>query len=196
MEQISPHVYISSDHGACTVGAVRTSEGVVLVDAPNRATGAVRWREEVKSLGEVRYLINTEHHVDHVFGNHFLPGVIIANHYTKENFYQEGFHGKGSAAGPSRLLDPVGYTKDEDPEGIGLVADYRPREPEIVFRGGLTIGLGDVEIEVFEAAYAQRIPVLLKGPTGTGKTRFVEHMAWRLSKNSPTNSNRAKKKSV
>jgi nitric oxide reductase NorQ protein len=55
------------------------------------------------------------------------------------------------------------------------------------------VPLGD-EIEVFEAAYAQRVPVLLKGPTGTGKTRFVEYMAWRLSKNSPTNSKRAKKK--
>jgi len=39
--------------------------------------------------------------------------------------------------------------------------------------------IGD-EIELFETAYAQRIPVLLKGPTGAGKTRFVEHMAWRL----------------
>lgn len=39
--------------------------------------------------------------------------------------------------------------------------------------------LGD-EIEVFEAAYLARLPVLLKGPTGCGKTRFVEHMAWRL----------------
>ncbi len=39
--------------------------------------------------------------------------------------------------------------------------------------------LGD-EVEVFEAAYAARLPVLLKGPTGCGKTRFVEHMAWRL----------------
>mgnify|MGYP001215051561 CR=1 FL=1 len=38
------------------------------------------------------------------------------------------------------------------------------------------------EIELFEAAYAQRIPVLLKGPTGTGKTRFVEYMSWRLNK--------------
>ncbi|MBI3953555.1 MAG: AAA family ATPase [Chloroflexi bacterium] len=36
------------------------------------------------------------------------------------------------------------------------------------------------EIKVFEAAYAQKIPVLLKGPTGCGKTRFVEYMAWRL----------------
>jgi nitric oxide reductase NorQ protein len=36
------------------------------------------------------------------------------------------------------------------------------------------------EIQVFEAAYRQRVPVLLKGPTGTGKTRFVEYMAWKL----------------
>ena len=38
------------------------------------------------------------------------------------------------------------------------------------------------EVEMFEAAYKQRIPVLLKGPTGCGKTRFVEHMAWRLGR--------------
>jgi len=38
------------------------------------------------------------------------------------------------------------------------------------------------EIELFEAAYAQHLPVLLKGPTGCGKTRFMEHMAWRLKR--------------
>ena len=38
------------------------------------------------------------------------------------------------------------------------------------------------EIEVFTAAYEQKIPVLLKGPTGCGKTRFVEYMAWRLGR--------------
>jgi nitric oxide reductase NorQ protein len=36
------------------------------------------------------------------------------------------------------------------------------------------------EIQIFQAAYRQRVPVLLKGPTGTGKTRFVEYMAWKL----------------
>jgi len=41
--------------------------------------------------------------------------------------------------------------------------------------------IGD-EIEVFEAAYRQKLPVLLKGPTGCGKTRFMEHMAWRLKR--------------
>jgi nitric oxide reductase NorQ protein len=38
------------------------------------------------------------------------------------------------------------------------------------------------EIALFEAAYASQLPVLLKGPTGSGKTRFIEHMAWRLKR--------------
>ena len=41
--------------------------------------------------------------------------------------------------------------------------------------------VGD-EIAIFVAAYSERLPVMLKGPTGCGKTRFVEHMAWRLGK--------------
>ena len=38
------------------------------------------------------------------------------------------------------------------------------------------------EIDMYEAAYAVRMPVMLKGPTGCGKSRFVEYMAWRLGK--------------
>ena len=38
------------------------------------------------------------------------------------------------------------------------------------------------EIELFEVAYHQNLPVLLKGPTGTGKTRFVEYMSYRLGR--------------
>ena len=38
------------------------------------------------------------------------------------------------------------------------------------------------EIAIYEAAYRNRLPVLLKGPTGCGKTRFMEYMAWRLKR--------------
>ena len=51
-----------------------------------------------------------------------------------------------------------------------IVAD----EPFYLPQGG--------EVELFEAAYREKIPVLLKGPTGCGKTRFVEYMAYRLSR--------------
>jgi nitric oxide reductase NorQ protein len=38
------------------------------------------------------------------------------------------------------------------------------------------------EVELFTAAFDQKIPVLLKGPTGCGKTRFIEYMAYRLDR--------------
>lgn len=38
------------------------------------------------------------------------------------------------------------------------------------------------EVALFEAAYAARLPVMVKGPTGCGKSRFVEHMAWKLGR--------------
>jgi nitric oxide reductase NorQ protein len=52
-----------------------------------------------------------------------------------------------------------------DPFRIAVEPYYRP--------------VGD-EVTVFEAAYRHRLPVMLKGPTGCGKTRFLEYMAWRL----------------
>lgn len=41
--------------------------------------------------------------------------------------------------------------------------------------------LGD-EVAIFEAAYRDQLPVLLKGATGCGKTRFMEYMSWRLKR--------------
>ncbi|OZB84336.1 MAG: AAA family ATPase [Halothiobacillus sp. 13-55-253] len=38
------------------------------------------------------------------------------------------------------------------------------------------------EVALYEAAYRNRLPVMVKGPTGCGKSRFVEYMAWKLSK--------------
>ncbi len=38
------------------------------------------------------------------------------------------------------------------------------------------------EIDLYSAAYDARLPVMIKGPTGCGKSRFVEHMAWKLGK--------------
>ncbi|HLP80770.1 MAG TPA: CbbQ/NirQ/NorQ/GpvN family protein, partial [Nitrosomonas sp.] len=38
------------------------------------------------------------------------------------------------------------------------------------------------EVQLYEAAYSVRMPMMLKGPTGCGKTRFVEYMAWKLKK--------------
>ncbi len=38
------------------------------------------------------------------------------------------------------------------------------------------------EVDLYEAAYSVRMPMMLKGPTGCGKTRFIEYMAWKLGR--------------
>src|SRR5215210_6677650 len=55
----------------------------------------------------------------------------------------------------------------------------RPIEEFVVTEEPFYLAVGR-EVELFEAAQSARLPVMLKGPTGCGKTRFVEHMAWRL----------------
>jgi len=38
------------------------------------------------------------------------------------------------------------------------------------------------EIDLYKVAYSSRLPVMIKGPTGCGKSRFIEHMAYKLDK--------------
>ncbi|MBF0422699.1 MAG: CbbQ/NirQ/NorQ/GpvN family protein [Magnetococcales bacterium] len=57
---------------------------------------------------------------------------------------------------------------------------FKPEENRIV--GEPYYQASGAEIEVFTAAFGNRLPVLLKGPTGCGKSRFVAHMAWRLAR--------------
>jgi nitric oxide reductase NorQ protein len=64
-------------------------------------------------------------------------------------------------------------------------------EEYVIMEEPYYLPLGD-EVALFEAAYAQRIPVLLKGPTGCGKTRFVEYMAYELGRPLTVVSPRAK----
>ena len=66
--------------------------------------------------------------------------------------------------------------KTERTAARGLaIEDYRiTEEPYYIVTGN--------ELEIFETAYKMKLPVMLKGPTGCGKTRFLEYMAWKLKR--------------
>ncbi len=57
----------------------------------------------------------------------------------------------------------------------------KPSEEYRILEEPYYLPIGD-EKEIFEAAYRARLPILLKGPTGCGKTRFVEYMTYWLGK--------------
>lgn len=62
--------------------------------------------------------------------------------------------------------------RSEQQNGIAIEDYHITQEP-------FYLPVGD-EIQVFEKAYKLKLPVMLKGPTGCGKTRFLEYMAWKL----------------
>ncbi len=57
----------------------------------------------------------------------------------------------------------------------------KPFEEYFLLEEPYYLPIGDEE-QIFASAYKARLPVLLKGPTGCGKTRFIEHMTYRLGK--------------
>ena len=74
MERVTANVYSNTRIRGSNPSYVTTSDGVVVIDTPQLPTRAVAMRAEAESHGPIRYLINTEHHVDHIFGNYFFKG--------------------------------------------------------------------------------------------------------------------------
>lgn len=75
------------------------------------------------------------------------------------------------------MSDPVGFGAARGTHLTDRHGALRYPGPEAPYY----IPTGD-EVTVFETCHARRLAVMLKGPTGCGKTRFVEHMAWRLGR--------------
>ena len=68
----------------------------------------------------------------------------------------------------------------EDPSDRPEYRQYAIEE-YVLAKEPFYLPVGD-EVELLTAAFHQKIPVLLKGPTGCGKTRFIEYMAYRLGR--------------
>ena len=66
LERVSPNVYTTTKLRGCNPSFVTTSDGVVHIDTPQLPTKAVAMREAAESHGPIRYLINTENHVDQI----------------------------------------------------------------------------------------------------------------------------------
>ena len=88
MQQVTPRVYTDTTQRGCNPSFVVTSDGVVVIDTPQLPTRAVAMRKEAEAHGPIRYVINTEHHVDHIFGNYYFRGAgpVIAHAEVASNF--------------------------------------------------------------------------------------------------------------
>jgi cyclase len=142
MQQVTRNVFVETEIRGCNPGYVVTRDGVVIIDTPQLPTHAVRMRQEAERHGPIRYLINTEHHIDHIFGNYFFrgKGLVVAHEEVYRQFM---------AVTPA--INPYAYAKEaiptDDPEGASLFPDEEtyfkdPNKPTITFTGDLTLRVG------------------------------------------------------
>ena len=131
MEQLSENVFFYDCYP--TVGMVVTEDGVIAIDGPMRPSEAIAWRDFIAEKGPLRYLINTEHHQDHIAANWFLePERIVSSEITYADFYT-------SIATPE---DGKERMLKYDPENEALLEGFELRPPDITYKGRMTIRLG------------------------------------------------------
>ena len=112
---------------------VATADGVIAVDGPMRPSEAIAWRDFIAERGPLRYLVNTEHHQDHIAGNWFLqPERIVSSEITYADFYTSI---ATAEEGKERMLK-------YDPENEALLDGFELRPPDITYKGRMTIRLG------------------------------------------------------
>ena len=186
MERVTDRVFTITTLRGCNPSFVVTSDGVVVIDTPQLPTRAVAMRAEAETHGELRYLINTEHHVDHIFGNYWFKGVPVVNHLGLYDNFMD----------PSAELDPFAYALEaiptDDPDAAPLIPDREvyyqdPNKGTIVFTGDLTLRVGELTFHCLwtpghtPGQLAVHVPE--ERVVFTGDTIFSECQTWLMTSN-------------
>jgi cyclase len=187
MENVTPNVYTTTKLRGCNPSFVVTSDGVVVIDTPQLPTRAVAMRKTAEAHGPIRYLINTEHHVDHIFGNYWFKGAgAVVQH--------EGVYDNFMVVTPD--LDPYAYALEaiptDDPEAAGVVPDREtyfadPNKGTVVFTGDLTLRVGDHTFRLLHTPGHTPGQLAVHVPEErvvfTGDTVFCGCQTWLMSSN-------------
>lgn len=136
MQQITSNVFAETQVRGCNHGFVTTSDGVVMIDSPQKPTDALKWRAEVEKHGQLKYIINTEPHGDHWTGNAYFDAPVVAHEGVRTRILETNLE---------EHLARVGSMGPEEPK---LLEGYSVNAPVITFQNGMTMHVGDHTFEM------------------------------------------------
>ena len=181
LEQITESVFAATSWRGCNPGYVVTAEGIVAIDSPQLPSHAIMMRKAMLERGPLRFRVNTEHHIDHIFGNHFLAdlGAPLIGHVSlAEQFWK-----------PIRSKDPYDYMLEvvqaQDPDGLVHMPSreqVRVEPPEITFSDRMTVRLGSQTIELIHTPGHTKAQLAVHIPKErvvfVGDTIFAKCQTW------------------
>lgn len=139
MITLDSNILVETGYQGSNNAIVCTRDGLVLIDSPMLPSDAMRWRRVVDGCGSARYLINTEHHPDHTFGNWFLPGEIVSHAYTRQHMLKSAGISQGFCSA-LEILDPPGMKY--------YFPGYVQRVPTVTFTERLFLDVGGINFEL------------------------------------------------
>ncbi len=140
MEKISQNVWVETEYFGANLGIITTNEGLVLVDTPMNPSDQDRLLKDIteRDLGDITWIVATDHHLDHFMGASFLPGKVISHRAVRGIFL--------NTFGPiEKIAERVSWS---DPEGAERVKTLQVKEPAITFDGRLSLFLDPVSIHL------------------------------------------------
>ncbi len=175
MQQVSSHVWVETGYRGCNVGAIVHGENVALVDCPQYPSDATRWRESVMAWGIPRYLIHTEHHVDHIISDFIFPEATVVGHrWVREDM-------------PTIAADYIlQRVKEQDLVGLPFMRNWRMRLPTVTYDSQLDIYLDGLHLQVISlpghcrgesAIYIPQERVVFVGDNVFNKVQTFLHQA-------------------
>jgi len=164
VRKITANIYL--EEGFPNAGVIVTSEGVILIDTPMYPSKASELKEKLKEFGPLLYLVNTDHHLDHILCNSLFDIPVIGHNKTREKFPTDD----------SLLKQPL-----EDPKEAVFIDQLKVKPPTITFSECLTLYLGEHTIQMFPlvghtentlAIYVPEEKVLFSGDNISDSTLF------------------------
>ena len=170
MQQLTKNVFAEVGVRGCNFGYVTTSDGVVMIDSPQKPTDAMKLKAEIERHGPLRYIINTEPHGDHWTGNSFFDAPVVAH------------EGVRSRVLGTNVEEHIARVAAMGPDEAPLMAGYKPNAPVITFREGMTLHVGDHTFQMISmpghTPYQAAIVVEDEGVVFTSDNIFCKCHTW------------------
>ena len=185
MEKLTSNVYTETKIRGCNPSIVFTSEGSVFIDTAQILTDLLEMIAFAEEKGPIKYLINTEPHIDHIFGNHWFAGKcpIIAHEAIEKDFFLV----PGDMDGYDYSVDVL---TRQDTKGLALMPsreDYLVNMPQITFSKDMTMHVGNHTFHLYHTPGHSDSQIAVHVPEErtvfVGDTIFADCQTWLHSAN-------------